>query len=334
MLITHRALLSNPLAIPIAPLQAALLCGRDQDLRQLVQEAGQWAPDVRRQIRCAAQMRPVRARGLRGAGVHLVAMPALLDYGSAGARCPAEVRLVTPAAEHLRGLWQCAFGAQAHEVVVLPQVVHLDAVLGISPLAVHECAFFGASLIEGARTQIPKLRLPDRHAREAGKALVAPYLLLALAVCPEGLAHDEAAWRRVRLEVEQLVTAMFATRWAQPRLTLMAPRQFFDAIDAAQVAQLVHAARWLARKGGAQRFEFRHLERGHIDIEYAHGLTPADGLGQMLWTYDSTWREPPDLRAIARAAALRARSGAAGTAGEHGLQELEIAGPEGGAPLH
>ena len=290
-----------------AALQAELLSGRDHALRHRIQEAGARAPEVRREIRRAAEVRPVRLPGQRAARVHLVAMPLLLDFGLDSVVCRAETRCSTPntaVAASLRALWVCAIGAPVEGLRLLPVAVHLESALGISPLAVHEFLFFGASLAEGARTQPARLQLVDRWDRQAAPGLPACYLLLALVTCNGDLKLSQTVRPAAAREGSALLQALFATATAQPTATLLPPQRWFDALDEAHAAQMAHTVAWAAKRGLAPQLVHRQQARGKVEIECAFHDPGRGDLLRRIWAYDGTWRELPDLREVVRQAGV------------------------------
>ena len=291
----------DPLVVLPERLRLALLAGRDQDLRRYIQQAGARAPDVRQQIRRTAQVRPVQVRGRRGGQIHLMAMPVLLHFGQ-DVMSPGEVRLFTldtAVASRMQAWWRSVTGAEVWDLRVLPHAVHLEAVLGIAPTVVHELAFWGASLVEGSRLELPKLRLSDRCVREGGQRSLVPYLVMALVTCASDLAVDEAAWRRGQLDAQALLGAMFAMSQARPLASLLPPSGFFEAVDVAQAAQLTNAVNWVKRNGGTHHLELRQCDHGHLTVECRYELPTLERPGRMIWDYDGTWREPPELAVAA-----------------------------------
>lgn len=285
-------------ALSPAKIQFALLAGQERELRERILRAGAGAPALKRQIRRLAQARSIRVKRQRRAQLHLLAMPMQLTFPCRSTICPAEVNLFMPGSaleDRLRQLWHSFMGSDTRAISVLPYAVHLESVLGISPSSVHELAFFGASMFEGARTHAPRLHLANRNALLTGDVSTATYLIMAFASCDGDPSIQEGAWRQRQFDARTLLSSMVALPSRSPSLSLLRPSGFFDAIDAAQQAELDSIVARIAKRGGRSRFDLNKGSDGHVTISCVYALPGVERADRKVWTYDTTWREMPDL---------------------------------------
>ena len=283
----------------------ALLIRDEHALRRRIFTARESVATTRTEILRAAERRYARIPSREQVTSQLFAMPAIIDFGDLSTHARREVTLLgqDPVwAAAIQRIWRSAFDSEVLDVQPVPSIVHLNAVLGISPCTVHEQAFRGASLFEGRQPGwVPMCR--DGHKYEIGdgpRAVV--YLLLAYVAsraCDTPLASGAPPCDR---SSEDLLSAWFAVKECGPSVRVLQPKRFYDALDDAQAAQLHHFMRWAASKDYPHRLDLQsdpdQSDRVTIAGRYWRlGNAPWE---EVRWSYDGSWRGVFDFAKVAR----------------------------------
>ena len=96
-------------------------------------------------------------------------------------------------------------------------------------------------------------------------------------------------------EFDALMCGMFARPTSTVRLSVLRPASFFDAIDAAQEAELTMARAWVKHRGGDPSLRHAVGRDGRVTVALHYTLPNGSLARRKVWTYDGTWRDLPNL---------------------------------------
>lgn len=297
-----------------------LLAGKHDALQRRIECAAGSADSVRRLIQSHAERRSARSKSGVDYTVKLLAWPMMVTVS--GERHvqirqePALFSIGQPAhaeiARRIRALWGSLLaGSGAAEVLPLPRVVHLNAVLAGDPTRAHRCVFSGASILEGRRASEFFFTWPDnRNLESLGGPVAAPYLSLAFVATPQAKADPVPRMTAdAKLAAQQLFSAMLSVNGVSPQVTMLRPMGFFGALDCLQLEQIWHFVEWTARRGLDPRLDISEEiepcgKKWRVGASCSACAEVPEGLS-CEWVYDSIWRPHDSLRDIQAEVASR-----------------------------
>lgn len=283
-------------------LELALGCTEELRQRVLALPVGQRDP-LRKSLQASATGMVCVDRDGQRQSVRLFAAPIVLGYTSQNAAVLAEPSLFRDdAGAVLASRWRQLWSRLVPGAMVIPATscVLLDEVMAASPDAVLACLQQGADLLTHGRK--PQLRInPDDDSagtrrRTAMGPVAATYLALAYVVQPEGSGEIGAADDAALCQAAELLQGLFAVRQEAPKVKVMAPQPFYEAVHAAAVANLRHFVDWGMDNDPSWSLDLLSLAHG-TEVEvvgaFCHDPSAGDGEGvapsMVRWTWDRIW---------------------------------------------
>lgn len=283
-------------------IDAELALGANDDLRRRLESASR---DERNDLRRLLQHKASFLRTVDRAGnrikVHLVALPFVLAYDEENA-VPVEAALIrTGTRSALSDRWRAAWEAMLPGLRVVPACfsVLFDELIAASPADVVTCLQDAAFCIrEGRAVQGPRVGEGDHRDRwhTAVGPVAATYLALAFAISPDDGTDDPATIvPGDTSKASTLLQAIFASRNEAPRIDVLAPATFFDAIRKAAVAHVRHFVDWGNANDPTWQLDLIAPERG-TRLRVVGGFDPEPGDDARLkpharvsWGWDRIW---------------------------------------------
>lgn len=298
---------------PVTSVAAELLMRNDDALRRRIQDSAEPKATTRAAIQRASERRIAEVPGVGKALVQLFGMPLVAAYdGQCESTTKQEVEVFRPNTvmqEVVLRIWRSAIPDPSATVVPLPRMLHINAAVGISPSLVHSQVFRGATLMEGQASRDVPMSREGAVIESARGPTALVYLMLAYVVTPVGVAAPSKGNRPAELNACSYMQGWLAHPSATPEVSLLPPMRFFDAVDAAQLAQLKHFLLWCARHRMVHALDQigPDPETAAVRIEGWYQAPDQGKQHEVAWAYDSTWREPLHLATVMSAAEAAAR---------------------------
>ena len=294
---------SYELGLQNAEISMELLARDEHALRRRILDARESAASVRAEILRTAERRRARSTRRKEVVTQLFAMPLIVDFGDVLSRSKHEVRLLGDDAvweATIDRIWRTAFDGEALEVRPVPTMVHLNAVLGISPCVVQEQTFRGASIFEGRQPKIVPMCGGGDQYELGGGPRATVYLMLAYVASPASDKPLASGSLPRKPLTEEYLSAWFAVTAGRPSVRVLPPRRFYDALDDAHSAQLRHFIRWCDSKGYSQELSLLSFgsQASQVTIAGHYRRSPCAPWEEVSWSYDSSWRGPIELTAL------------------------------------
>ncbi len=286
-----------------------LLAHDERALRRRILEAQDSRASTRAEILRAAERRCARTANRGVVTSQLFAMPVVVDFGDTSTSARRESKLLGHDQvwqSTIERIWRCAFDSRALEVRLVPTIVHLNAVLGISPCTVHEQAFRGASVFEGRQPGTVSMCNEGQGYELGGGPRAIVYLLLGYIASPASADPVAAGTLPRDRSIEQYLGAWFAVKTGKPSVRTMPPRRFYDALEDAHTAQLLHFVRWCKSRGYPHRLDCSSAgsQSDHVVISGHFQRRVDTPWEEVSWSYDGSWRGAFDLARVRRVDAL------------------------------